>query len=101
MHVVSAKADEEKGDDMNATKAFQSWLIRNRQNAELSIAKLAVRAGVSTTAILNIEQGKTSPGLDTAEKICKALGSTLEYAVCVRNKKAPKLAADEFHSDAA
>lgn len=73
---------------MSATKRFQSWLVKARSKAGLSYGQLADKSGVSGGAIHSIEHGGGSPSLDTADKLAKALGSHLEYAVRTRSGKA-------------
>lgn len=49
------------------------------KDPSLTVAGLALRAGLTNSAIrLMISRGNQSPKLDTARKICKALGVTLE-----------------------
>lgn len=72
---------------MSATKTFQSWLIKARKKAELTYGQLASKSGVSTATIHGLEHTDTSPSLDTVEKICKALGTSVEAAVRVRSAK--------------
>jgi len=72
---------------MSATKRFQAWLIKARKKAELSYGQLADKSGVSGGAIHSIEHGGGSPSLDTADKLAKALGTHLEYAVRTRDSK--------------
>lgn len=42
-----------------------------------SVEQLALLAGVSRQAVHAIEQGKRQPSLDTARKLCRALGISL------------------------
>lgn len=72
---------------MSATKNFQAWLAKARKKAALSYTKLSVKSNVSTAAIYGIENGDTSPTLDTVEKLCNALGTSVESALRVRTAK--------------
>ncbi|HWL02113.1 MAG TPA: helix-turn-helix transcriptional regulator [Microbacteriaceae bacterium] len=45
---------------------------------ELTQAELAERVGVTRQTLIAIEQGKYSPSLETAFRIARALGTTLE-----------------------
>lgn len=72
---------------MSITKTFQTWLIKARQKAVLSYGQLAIKSGVSTATIHGLEHNDTSPSLDTVEKLCKALGTSVEAAVRVRSVK--------------
>lgn len=72
---------------MSATKTFQAWLIKARKKAGLTYAQLAEKADMSTATIHCIEHTYSSPSLDTVEKLCKALGTSVEAAVRVRSKK--------------
>lgn len=73
---------------MNATKTFQSWLLKARKKSKLSYNGLADKSNVSSATIHALEHGEGSPSLDTAEKLAKALGTSLEAAVRVRSAKA-------------
>jgi transcriptional regulator with XRE-family HTH domain len=73
---------------MSATTTFKNWLIKARKKAELTYGQLAEKSGVSAATVHSIEHGGGSPSLDTADKLCKALGVSLEAAVRVRNKRA-------------
>lgn len=48
-----------------------------RQAADLTVAKLAMKAGVSTGVVSQIERGKTNPSLRMLHKLCTALGITI------------------------
>jgi len=48
-----------------------------RQHAGLSVSEVARRAGTSRAAIYSYENGKTSPSLDTAQRVLAASGSVL------------------------
>jgi transcriptional regulator with XRE-family HTH domain len=63
---------------MSATQRFQKWLVKAREKAKLSYAQLAEKSGVSSGAIHSIEHGGGSPSLDTADKLCRALGGEIE-----------------------
>jgi len=54
-------------------------LIRfSRLRAGLTQQELAKRAGISQPALARIESGRVVPRLDTAERILRACGMTLE-----------------------
>jgi transcriptional regulator with XRE-family HTH domain len=57
-----------------------------RERRELSLHKLADRAGVSYVTIVRIEQGRMSPTLATLEKLAKALGITMRDFFPVERK---------------
>jgi transcriptional regulator with XRE-family HTH domain len=48
-----------------------------RQGRKLSAAAVAVKAGVSRTAVYEIEKGRNGPGLGTLQGIARALEVTL------------------------
>lgn len=56
---------------------FNKKLKKLREEKGLSQAELAKMAGVSQTAISDVETGSKMPKLDTAMKICKALNVKL------------------------
>ncbi|WP_308389896.1 helix-turn-helix domain-containing protein [Acidithiobacillus sp. AMEEHan] len=49
-------------------------LQKIREDRQLSLRSLAERAGVSASAISQIEAGQVSPSIATLEKLCHALG---------------------------
>lgn len=49
-----------------------------RANQGLTIAELAIKAGVHRYTVSRIERGDFKPRLDTVGKIAKALGKTIE-----------------------
>lgn len=71
---------------MSATKNFQAWLAKARKKSEWTYAQLAIKSGVSTATIHGLEHGESSPSLDTVDKLCKALGTSVEAALRVRTK---------------
>lgn len=75
---------------MSATKTFQAWLIKARTKGGFSYGQLAIKSGVSGATIHGLEHSDTSPSLDTVEKLCTALGTSVESALRVRVAK-PKL----------
>jgi transcriptional regulator with XRE-family HTH domain len=75
-----------KEQNMSATKTFQSWLVKARKKADLTYAQLSEKSGVSTGSLYGLEHGSGSPSLDTVEKICKALGTSVEGALCTQRK---------------
>lgn len=44
----------------------------------MTMRDLAMLAGVHENTIMRYEQGVTSPSLETAQKLCKALGVTMD-----------------------
>lgn len=72
---------------MSATTQFQTWLVKAHEKAKLTYAQLAEKAGVSTATLHSIEHGEGSPSLDTAEKIAKAFGVSMEAVFRVRTVK--------------
>jgi transcriptional regulator with XRE-family HTH domain len=73
----------------DATKTFQAWLVKARKKADMTYAALAHASGLSTATIHGLENGETSPTLDTVEKLCKALGVSVEASLRVRSKSIP------------
>jgi transcriptional regulator with XRE-family HTH domain len=55
-------------------------LSRARRVAALSQHTLAVRTGVTQASISRIEDGKTSPRVDTLDRLLEACGFTVELA---------------------
>ena len=49
-----------------------------RDTTGMTQAELAERIGVTRQTLIAIEQGKYSPSLETAFRIAKALGTTLD-----------------------
>ena len=58
---------------------FAERLKEERQKKNMTQAKLAEIAGVSTQTISSYEKGGKSPNLDNAAAIAKALGVSLDY----------------------
>lgn len=55
-----------------------NMLIRQiRQQDNLSLRVLAIRAGMSYAYLCNVENGKANPSLSTLRNVAKALGVTL------------------------
>src|ERR1039457_897985 len=55
--------------------AFAAWLQKARQEADLTVAELAVKSELSQPLIYNIENGRAqNPRLRTIERLEKALG---------------------------
>jgi len=52
---------------------FPATLHALRLRAELSVAELAVRTGLSRTAIYNLENGEDRPTWETVQKLAAAL----------------------------
>lgn len=77
---------------MTSTETFAAWLKGKRSVHKESYQTLSQRAGVSVATPYMIEKGETSPSLETADKLAKAYGTSLEAALRVRTpKKVPNL----------
>jgi len=61
--------------------AFAAVVKRRRLAKEFSKAALAERAGLHQTYVGLLENGKSTPTLDTANSIAKALGVPLEKLI--------------------
>lgn len=72
---------------MSATKTFAAWLTKARTKAGLSYKQLADKAQVSVATVHGIEHGMSSPSLDTVEKLTRALGTSVEASMRIRNGK--------------
>jgi transcriptional regulator with XRE-family HTH domain len=59
-------------------ETFGKQLQRVRQAANLSQAKLAKAAGIPVGTLRNLEQGRRIPRLDTAMKLARALGVSID-----------------------
>lgn len=66
---------------MTATETYAAWLKGKRKNLKESYATVAARAEVSVATVFAIERGESSPSLETAEKLAKAFGTSLEAAI--------------------
>lgn len=60
---------------------FSEWLVAARLKQDFTLDVLATKSKVSKTTVYMAEAGQTSPRLDTATKICKALGVPLWKAL--------------------
>jgi transcriptional regulator with XRE-family HTH domain len=61
---------------------FGEWLRRERERAELSVAELAERSGLTGPAIYNLESGVSlNPQRNTKKKLEKALGKSVPTEV--------------------
>jgi transcriptional regulator with XRE-family HTH domain len=69
--------------------AFHERLKALRDAAGLSQEALARAAGISTSAVTKLEQAGKEPSWDTAKKLAKALGATLDD-LAVEEPAAPK-----------
>jgi transcriptional regulator with XRE-family HTH domain len=58
--------------------AFHERLKALREAAGISQEALARSAGISTSAVTKLEQSGKEPSWDTAKKLAKALGVTLD-----------------------
>lgn len=57
-------------------RIFCQNVIRRRQALGLTQADVAERLGVARPVYTQIESGRTTPGLDTVERVASALGTT-------------------------
>lgn len=60
---------------------FAERLQKLRSDAGLSQSELASRAGVSLDSLRNWEQGRVLPRIDTAAKLARALGVSVDALV--------------------
>lgn len=67
--------------ESDLSDAFAAVLTRRREARGFSKAALAERAGLHQTYIGMLESGKSSPTLDSANLLAKALGVTLEKMI--------------------
>ena len=56
---------------------FATRLKQLREQAGISQAELATRAGLNTYGVAKLEQGVREPGLATAQAIARALGASM------------------------
>lgn len=77
------------GIKLSATQNFKAWLTKARSKSELTYKGLADKSDISAGTIHAIEHGDSSPSLDTVDKLCKALGTSVEAALRVRPNKPP------------
>ena len=63
-------------------------LRRRRDEAKLSRWELSIRAGVSPQTISDIEMKGTNPRVDIAEKLARALGTTVDDLLGGAKKRA-------------
>lgn len=74
---------DEGGDDggdepIEAPSAIGAWLNRHRREQNISVAELAIKAGLSAVAVYNIESGRSqNPQRKTVAKLETALGKTI------------------------
>lgn len=62
-----------------ATTAQNPWM-RERIAAGMTREQVAVKAGVSVSMVRDLEHGvRTSPRVDTCQRVAVALGKTLAY----------------------
>lgn len=66
-----------KPQEKNRRDKKHSRLYDVRIRAELSQRELAQISGVSRNTIMRIENGDTTPNMDTCRKICTALNVTI------------------------
>jgi transcriptional regulator with XRE-family HTH domain len=71
----------------------QSVVAALRQNARLTQAELARRAGTSQPAIARLEAGEASPSLDTLNRLARAADCELDIRVVPRPAPDPVIAA--------
>lgn len=62
---------------MAKTPPFAAILRRLRERAGLTPAQLATKARISRAMAYALESGKRAATIDTARKLCKALGCSL------------------------
>ena len=55
-------------------ESMRNRLLAVRANRGLTRTEVARSAGVSNDTIRHVEEGRTLPGVDTAEKLARALG---------------------------
>jgi len=65
----------------NLSDAFAAVVKRRRLAKGFSKAALAERAGLHQTYVGLLENGKSTPTIDTADSIAKALGLPLEKMI--------------------
>jgi transcriptional regulator with XRE-family HTH domain len=70
-----------------------AWAILSeaRRRAGLTQRELAARAGTSQAAIARIERGRTSPSLDTLERLVRACGFDLRVQLAPRDRQHERL----------
>jgi transcriptional regulator with XRE-family HTH domain len=71
----------------------QSVVAALRQNARLTQAELARRAGTSQPAIARLEAGAASPSLATLDRLARAADCELDIRVVPRSVPDPVIAA--------
>lgn len=59
---------------MKRTECFVEAVTRRRKEMGMTNYELAKIAGVSRESLYKLEAGKHTPTLETAEKVCRALG---------------------------
>lgn len=59
-----------------AQAPFGARIRRLRKNLNWSIDRLAQESGLARYHVMKIELGRTTPRVDTLEKLAKALGTT-------------------------
>ncbi len=70
--------------------ALAATLRRMRQERGITREALAVRSGVTVSAVERIEQGKTTPGWGTVRMLAKALGvSMVDLSAAVEGTQRP------------
>jgi transcriptional regulator with XRE-family HTH domain len=68
-----------------------SILSEARRRAGFTQRELAVKAGTSQAAIARIERGRSSPSLDTLERLVQACGFDLRVQLAPRDKQHERL----------
>ncbi len=66
---------------MSALDAVSDLLVAARRQARLTQRELARRAGTAQSVVARIESGKTSPTIDTLQRLLAAAGCTLQLGV--------------------
>ncbi len=59
-------------------------ILTARQCAGLSLRQLAVRAGTSHSALAAYESGRTTPNVDTLDRVLRAAGFASDVVLCPR-----------------
>lgn len=81
-------------------KSFLSERLKSlRTEQGLSMSRLAKLAGVSQPFISEVERGNKSPTLEVLERICFALGVTINEFFSESDKKLPSLAGEKGYPE--
>lgn len=66
---------------MSSVSFLGDWVARNREKQGLTLEDLATKSKTSKSSIWALEAGTNRPRIDSADKICKALGTPLWKAL--------------------